>query len=447
MSESPQNLSQALIEAARRAGADAADALAICGTAVSVKTRDGALEQAERAEGTDVGLRVFVGQRQACVSTSDVRPDSLTTMAERAVAMARVAPADPHIGLADPAQLATGTLPDLDIFDPSGEPDTNTLQERALEAEAAARAVSGVSAVDETGAMYGERTMHLAASNGLSLGYRRSSHSLYATVISGEGTGMEIDHDGDSRVHASDMRSPAEIGTLAAERAVARSGARKPPTGQYPVIFDERVSSSLIAHLLGAINGQSISMGASWMRDKLGQQVLPTALSLVEDPLRPRIIGSRPFDGEGLPTQRRAIVEDGILTGWTLDLATARKLGMQSTANAMRGVTSPPSPGAGNVTLTQGSASRADLLRDVGTGLLITSMIGSTINPNTGDYSRGAAGMWIENGELQYPVNECTVAGNLVDMLRGLVPANDARPHLARVVPSLLVEGLTIAGA
>jgi len=257
---------------------------------------------------------------------------------------------------------------------------------------------------------------------------------------------MERDYCGESRVFQADLPSPEDIGRIAAERTVARAGARKPKTGAFPVLFDERVAVSLIGHLLGAINGSSIVRGASWARDLLGQQVLPAGLSLTENPHRARISGSRMFDGEGLPTQGRSVVKDGVLTGWTLDLSTGRKLGMESTANAARGTSSPPSPSISNVELTRGKQSRDQLLGDMGTGLLVTSMIGSAINPTTGDYSRGAAGFWIENGEIIHPVNECTIAGNLRDMLMSIVPANDARTHLSRVVPSLLVSGLTIAG-
>ena len=257
---------------------------------------------------------------------------------------------------------------------------------------------------------------------------------------------MERDYYGDGRIYIADLETPEYIGEMAAQRTIARAGARKPPTGAFPVLYDERVSASLMAHLLAAINGASIVRGASWLRDAMGEQILPKTMSLIEDPLRARTTSSRPFDGEGLPTARRAIIKDGILTGWTLDLATARKLGMQSTANAARGTSAPPSPSAGNIALTQGERSRADLLADMGTGLLVTSMIGSSINATTGDYSRGASGFWVENGEIRYPVNECTIAGNLRDMLATLIPANDARAHLSRVVPSLLVEGLTLAG-
>ena len=265
-------------------------------------------------------------------------------------------------------------------------------------------------------------------------------------AIAGTGADMERDHDGDGRIFQTDLRSAADIGRTAGERAVARVGARKPPTGAYPVLFDERIASTLIGHLLAATNGANIARGSSWLRDSLGKQVLPDGLNLIEDPLRPRTSGSRPFDAEGLPTQARTIVENGALTGWTLDLATGRKLGMASTGNAARGTSSPPSPSNWNVSLDQGSVSREDLIRDMGTGLLVTSMIGSTINPNTGDYSRGAAGLWVENGEITHAVNECTIAGNLADMLRNIVPANDARTHLSRVVPSLLVSGMTLAG-
>ena len=447
MTHSLDALTHALIDAARKAGADAADAIAVTGTSVSIDVRNGALEQAERSEGTDIGLRVFVGQRQANVSASDTRADTLREMAERAVAMAREVPEDPHIGLADPAQYAKDwDIDALQLSDPTAEPDPAALQQDAQQAEAAALAVTGVTNVSAASAAYGQRAIHIATSNGFSGGYARTDRAVSCVAIAGEGTGMERDYDGDTRIFQSDLRSPQDVGQSAGERAVARLGARKPKTGSYPVLFDERISSSLIGHLLAAINGSAIARGSSWLLDGLGQQVLPDTLSLIEDPHRVRVSASRPFDAEGLPTQRRAIVDRGVLTGWTLDLATGRKLGMPSTGNAARGTSAPPSPTVWNVTLTQGAATRADLLRDMGTGLLVTSMIGATINPNTGDYSRGAAGFWVEDGEIQYPVNECTIAGNLRDMLRRIIPANDARTHLSRVVPSLLIEGMTLAG-
>ena len=447
MAENLANMAKALIKAAKGAGADAADALVVEGQSVSIDVRAGALEQAERAEGIDLGLRVLIGQRQAIVSFSDANPDLFEGMAERAVAMAREAPEDPYIGLADPDQLAKDYDVDaLEMFDPSAAPSPAELQDDAMRCEAAALAVSGISQVSGCGAGYGAQKVHLEMSNGFSGGYRRSSRSTSCVAITGSGTEMERDYAGESRIFQADLPSPEEIGALAAERTIARAGARKPKTGAYPVVYDERISSGLIGHLLGAVNGASVARGSSWLRDKLGEQVLPKGMSIIENPHRVRISGSKPFDGEGLATARRMVVEDGILQGWTLDLASAKKLGMQSTANASRGTSSAPSPSIGNIELTAGSKSRAELLAEMGTGLLITSMIGSSINPTTGDYSRGASGFWVENGEIQYPVNECTVAGNLHEMLAGIEVANDGQTHLSRVVPSILVQGLILAG-
>ncbi|MDX2484337.1 MAG: TldD/PmbA family protein [Pseudodonghicola sp.] len=448
MTQSLEELCHAILTAARKAGAETADAIALSGGSVEVDIRAGTLEKAERSEGTDIGLRVLLGRRQANVSSSDTRPETLTEMAERAVAMARETPEDPYAGLADPDQLAQGwDAAALELDDPTPEPAPTELQADAQAAEAAALAIEGVSQVQAAGASYSRHAVHIAASNGFSGGYQRSGRSTSCVAIAGTGTGMERDYDGDSRTFQADLRSPVDIGQRAGERAVARLGARKPSTGQFPVLFDERIASSLIGHLLGATNGAAIARGSSWLKDDLGKLVLPEQLSVIENPHRPRIGGSRPFDAEGLPTRERAIVENGILTGWTLDLASARKLGMASTGNAARGVSSPPSPANWNISLTPGEASRADLIRDMGTGLLVTSLIGSTINPNTGDYSRGAAGLWIENGEIAYPVNECTIAGNLREMLLRIIPANDARAYLSRVVPSLLIEGMTLAGS
>jgi PmbA protein len=442
------DLAQALLAAARRAGAQSADALVIDSRSLSVDWRDGALEHVERAEGLDLGLRVFVGRRQACVAASDRSTATIDALAERAVAMAREAPEDPHAGLADPDQLsARRDARDLDLIDPSPEPDADWLARAAAAAEGAGLSVAGVSRSDGAGAGWGQRRMALAATNGFAGDYARSSISLSATMITGEGTAMDRDWSGEMRLHRADLPDPAEIGRRAGERAAARAGARKPQSGAFPVLYDERVAGGLIGHLMSAINGASVARGSSWLREAMGQPVLPAGLSLIEDPLRPRSTGARPFDAEGLPTAPRAWVQDGILTGWVLDLASARKLGMSPTGNASRGTAGPPSPSTGNLELTQGSASPADLMRQMGTGLLVTSMLGATINPTTGDYSRGASGFWIERGEIAYPVHEATIAGNLRDMLRTLVPANDARPWAGVRVPSLLVEGLTIAGA
>ncbi|RAP40034.1 modulator protein [Rhodovulum viride] len=448
MSDPIPSLTEALLDAARKAGAEAADALVTEGTSLSIDVRDGRLEQAERSEGIELGLRVLIGRRQACVSSSDSRPETLAEMAARAVAMAREAPEDATVGLADPAQLAARRDAEaLDLADPSPEPDPAALEDDARRAEAAARAVPGVAQVQSASAGYGHRRMLMAASNGFSGGYARTSRSVSCIAISGEGSGMERDWHSEMRTFQAELPAPDDIGRIAGERAAALAGARRPRTGAYPVLFDERISASLIGHLLSAINGGAIVRGGSWARELLGREVLPTALSLIEDPHRPRIAGSRPFDAEGLPTMRRALVENGVLTGWVLDLGSARKLGLESTGNAVRSVSAPPSPAAGNVTLTPGEVGREALIAEMGTGLLVTSLIGSTINPTTGDYSRGASGFWVENGQIAYPVNECTIAGKLPEMLRRLRPANDARDHLSRRVPSLLVEGMTLAGA
>lgn len=448
MSQPLDTLTKSLLQAATKAGADSAEAKAVQATSLSVDVRGGALEQAERSEGIDIGLRVFVGQRAAVVSASDISARTIDEMAVRAVAMAREAPEDPYAGLAAPEQLAQSwDIDALELYDPTPEPSPEMLQEDAARAEAAALAIKGVTQVQSASAGYGAQEVFTAMTNGFEGGFSRTDRGLSCVAIAGTGTGMERDYDGDGRIFQSDMRSAEDIGQSAGNRAVERLDARKPPTGAYPVLFDERISSSLIGHLLSAVSGGAVARGASFLRDAMGQAVLPDHLSLIEDPHRPRTSGSRPFDAEGLATRKRLIVENGILQGWTLDLANARKLGMDPTANAARSTSSGPGPTNWNVALTQGEQTRAELIRDMGTGLLVTSMIGSTINPNTGDYSRGAAGFWVENGEITHTINECTIAGNLRDMLRVMIPANDARTHLSRVVPSLLVEGMTLAGA
>lgn len=448
MTQSLHDLTHALLAAALKAGADSADSIAVSGNSQSIEVLNGKLEHAERSEGVDLGLRVLIGQRQASVSASDLRPETLQVMAERAVAMAKEAPEDPYCGLADPDQLATNWDVDaLEMFDPSAAPSSADLQADALEAEAAAAAVAGVTQVDSAGAGYSHSSIHLAATNGFSGGYARTSRSTSCVAITGEGLNMERDYCGEGRTFQSDLPAAAEIGRLAGERTIARANPKRPPTGAFPVLFDERISSGLIGHLVGAINGAAIARGSSWLKDAMGEMVLPEHLSLIEDPYRPRTSGAKPFDAEGLATRKRALIENGVLQGWTLDLATARRLGLESTANAARGTSAPPSPAAGNLCLTQGDESRDDLIALMGTGLIVTSMIGSSINPNTGDYSRGASGFWVENGVITGPVNECTIAGNLREMLASIRPANDGRAHLSRVVPSLLIEGLTIAGA
>lgn len=440
-------LADELLAAALRHGAQAADVVVTSDASLSIDVRHGTLEQAERAEGMELGLRVIIGKRQACVASSDARPETFARMAERAVAMAQAAPEDPYIGLAAPEMVAQDRSAEgLEVADTQDEPAAATLSEMALRTESAARGIEGVSEVEHASASYHRRSAWLTATNGFAGGYVRTETSLSCVAISGEALGMERDWYGEGRVFRADLPPPEEIGRIAGERAAARAGARKPPTGAFPVLYDERVAGSLVGHLVQAANGSSIVRGVSWLRDALGEQVLPRGVSLLEDPRRPRAANSRMFDAEGLPTRTRAVVEDGVLTGWTLDLASARKLGMESTASAARSPSGPPSPIVTNLDLTQGTESRDDLLAAMGTGLLVTSMIGSSINATTGDYSRGASGFWVENGRITYPVNECTVAGNLREMLLTIRPANDARSWLSRRIPSLLVDGMTLAG-
>jgi PmbA protein len=442
-----EDLARMLVDAARAAGADSADAIALGVEDIAIGVRGGALEEAGRAESLDFGLRALVGRRQACVSASDARPDTLRTLAERAVAMAREAPEDPYCGLLDPAELGAPVDPlSLELEDAAAPPSPDALQKLALEAEAAARDVAGVSQVDSVSAGWQRGAVALAASNGFAGSYERTTSSVSVSAIAGEGLGMEGDYDYASRRRAADLPPPAEIGRRAGERAVARLNPRKPQTGAVPVIFDRRVSPSLIGHVLSAANGSSVARGASWLSGRMGARILPEWASLIENPLLPRGPASRPFDGEGVAARRAALIEDGVLVRWLLDAATARQLGLATTGNARRGASSPPSPGSSNMRLTPGVATRADLIGSVKRGFLVTAMMGSSVNPTTGAYSRGASGFWIENGEIAWPVAEATIAGSLPEFLLRMTPADDPDPHVATSVPSLLVEGLVVAG-
>jgi PmbA protein len=359
--------------------------------------------------------------------------------------MAREAPEDPWCGLADPSELdAPSDASGLDLEDPAGPPAPEAMEQAALAAEAAALAVPGVTQSEQAGASWGRDRITLAASNGFAGDYGRTRSGLYASVIAGEGLSRERDYSGESRTYLSDLPLPGQIGAKAGRRAVERLSPRKPPTGHFPVLYDERVAGSLIGHVLGAINGASIARGSSWLRNAMQTRILPAGFDVIEDPLIRRGPASRPFDAEGIAARRRTLIGDGVLRSWVLDLATARQLKQKTTGNARRGAGSPPSPGTSNIRVTQGRASRDDLIRQMGTGLLITSMIGSSINPTTGAYSRGASGFWVDGGEIAFPVNEVTVAGSLPEKVRSLIPANDADPHRSVSAPSLLVEGLTI---
>ena len=441
-------VAQKLLDRAKSMGADEADVIATKGQSINVDVRNGALENADRSEGAEVGLRVLVSKRQAIVSSSDISDATLELMVERAIAMAKDAPPDKYAGLARINQLAKQRdLSELEICDPASEPSPTKLQEKAEIAEASALEVGGVSQVSGASASYGKYSVFMAASNGFTANYDRSSNSVSCVAIAGEGLNMERDYDADTRVYQSDLRPSDEIGRTAGLRAVERVNPRRPATGSYPVIYDERISSGLVGHFLSAINGAAITRGSSWLKDSLGKQVLPSTCKLVENPHRLRAGASRLFDSEGLATKKREILSKGVLNGWTLDLASARKLGMKPTANASRNVSSNPSPTNWNIELSSPEDYCDNLLSEMGNGLLITSLIGSTINPNTGDYSRGVSGFWVENGQICYPVSEITIAGNLKDMLKKIILGNDAQQHLSYVVPSILVEEMTLAGS
>jgi PmbA protein len=438
------DLAEQLVSAAKRAGADAADAIAVRSVSLSVEVREGNVEDSERAEGDDVGLRVLCGRRQAVVSTNDISHDGVATLAERAVAMARVAPDDPFAGLADPAMLAR-EIPDLDLVDPD-LPTVAALEQAARAAESAALAVQGVSKSGGASASAGIGGIVLVTSHGFHGAYVGSRHGISMTAIAGEGTGMERDYDFSSALHASDLDPPERVGRTAAERAIARLNPRKVPTCKVPVVFDRRVASSLIGHLAGAANGASVARKTSFLRDKRGERLFAPGIRVVDDPLRRRGLRSRPFDAEGVAGKPLAIVEDGVLQSWFLDSATARELGLTSTGHAQRGVSSTPSPGATNLHLEAGALTPDALIADIKDGFYVTDLIGSGANLITGDYSRGASGYWIENGKCSYAVSEVTIAGHLFDLFRTLTPANDLEFRFGTNAPTVRVEGLTVAG-
>lgn len=411
---------------------------------LSVEVRNGAVEESARAESDDLGLRVLVGHRQAVVSTNDARPDALDSLAERAVAMARAAPEDPHAGLPDPSLLAR-EFPDLDLLDPE-LPSVQRLEEIARAAEAAALAVPGVTKSGGAAASAGIGGIVLANSLGFRGAYLGSRHSLSMEAIAGEGTGMERDYDFSSALHASDLDRAEQIGRSAGERAVRRLNPRKTATHRLPVVFDARAAGSLVGHLAGAINGSAIARGTSFLARKKDARVFREGIRVVDDARRPRGLRSRPFDAEGVATSRLVVVEDGILRSWLLDCASARELGLQTTGHAQRSVSAAPSPAATNLYLEAGNIGRDRLIAEVEEGLYVTDLIGSGANLVTGDYSRGASGFWIERGELTFPVSEVTIAGHLDDIFRSLVPADDLSFRYAVNAPTVRVEGLTIAG-
>ncbi|MGH7087824.1 MAG: TldD/PmbA family protein [Stellaceae bacterium] len=434
-----------LVARAQRAGADAADAVLFEGMSLAHAQRLGRIEKLERSESFDVGLRVFIGKRQATVSSNERDPARIDELVERAVAMVRAVPEDPYCGLA-PAELLAKQWPDLDLLDPI-EPAPEALIARAAAAEDAARAVPGITNSEGAEASWSRSRLALVASNGFSGVHGGTGHSVSAAVLAGEGTQMERDYDFTSAVHAGDLEEASLVGRRAGERAVKRLKPRKVPTAKVPILFDPRVAGSILRHLISAITGPSVTRGTSFLKDKLGKQILPRGVSVIDDPHRRRGLRSRPFDGEGAATRRRAIVSDGVLETWILDCASARQLGLQSTGHASRGAGGPPGPSPSNLWLEPGTVTREALISDIQSGFYVAELMGMGVNGVTGDYSRGAAGFWIEKGALAYPVSEITIAGNLKDIFQNLTPAKDLKFRTGIDAPTIRIDGMTVAGA
>jgi PmbA protein len=440
-----ENLLNDVVTAALRAGADAAEAVGAERRSLSINVREGELEEVEREESRDLGLRVFIGGRQATVSGSDISAEARAKLVERAVAMARLAPEDPYAGLADPAFLAKPTGLDLDLYDPT-EPSAEALEERARLAEAAARAVPKVTNSDGASGSWSSSRWVMVTSSGFSGVHRASGFSIGASAIAGDEGGMETGHDGRSVRWQEDLPAPESLGTEAGKRAAGRLGARKIASTTAPVIFENRLAISLIGPLIGAISGPSIARGTSFLKDKLNQQLFAKGVVVRDDPHVRRGLGSSPFDDEGVRNQARNLIDDGVLTTWLLNSSSAKQLGLTTTGHASRGLAGPPGVSTSNLTLRPGSRDLAGLMADAKAGLLVTSMFGPSLNGNTGDWSVGCSGFWFEDGEITYPVNEITVAGNLIDIYGRLVPGSDLEIRSSANSPSILVDALAIAG-
>lgn len=434
-----------IVRRAVAAGADAADAVFAADAATEVSVRLGKLEDVGRSEAEELGLRVFVGQRSASVSTTDLSADALAALAERAVAMAREAPEDRWAGLAPQERLMHGAPPLLDLAD-AGEVSPEQLRAAAQEAEEAARAVPGVSNSEGGGASASQSVWALATSHGFAGAYRTTGYGVSASVIAGTGAGMQRDYDFHSARHRDRLDAPADIGRRAGERAVARLDPGKVASGAMPVVFDPRVGAGLIGHLTGAIAGAAIARKTSFLLDALGTRVFAPGICVRDDPHRPHGLRSRPFDGEGLPVSPVAIVEDGMLETWLLDSASARQLGLEPTGHAARGVGGAPGVTTSNLYMEAGKVPVATLIGDIARGVYVTELIGQGVNPVTGDYSRGASGFLIEDGEITRPVAEFTIAGNLIAMFKELTPANDLAFRYGINAPTVRIDGMTVAG-
>ena len=444
-SSAAQERAAALIDLARKAGANAADAIYSGSSSEGVQVRLGKLEDIERSESEHLDLRVFVGRRSASIGSSDLSDAALAELAGRAVDMARAAPEDQYAGLAPEELLHRKSLTELDLED-SAEPSPQDLLARALAAEDAARAVAGVTNSEGGSASLARRVMALVTSHGFAGAYGGTSHGISAVVIAGESDSMQRDYGYRSARHLADLPAPEEIGQMAGDRAIARLKPGRLKSGLLPVVFDPRVGGSLIGHLAGAISGNAIARRASFLLDRDGAQLFRADVTIVDDPLRQRGLSSRPFDGEGLAVARRELVSGGRLTGWLMDSSAARQLGGTPTGHAVRGAGGSPGVGTSNLHLAAGTVTPDELMADIADGVYVNELIGHGVNGVTGDYSRGASGFRIVNGKIAGPVAEFTVAGNLIDMFAALTPANDLEWHRGVNVPTIRIDGLTIAG-
>ena len=443
MSKQLADMLDALLECARKAGAEHADATAHRSNSLQETVRLGKLESIERSESGSLGLRVLIGKRQASVASGKLDANDFPMLAERAVAMARLAPEDAWCGLAEASRPANGI--DLELDD-GYEADESLLHERAQETEETAMASKGVTNSEGATAGWSRGSLAFANSEGFSGGYRVSSHQIVCVVVAEKDGVKERDYAYSATRHFKDLDAPDAVGREAAERVLARMGARKPQGAQLPVVFDERVASSLLQHFAQAISGASVARGVSFLDKHLDKPVFHESIDILDDPLRPRGLASRPFDDEGVTGGRLLLIEDGVLKSWLLDGASGRQLGFASTGHASRNAAEPSSPSSSNLHMLPGKVNKDELIADIAQGLYVTELIGMGVNPVTGDYSRGAAGFWIENGKIAYPVNEVTVAGNLKDMFAHVTPADDLRFRSSTNAPSLRIEGMTIAG-
>ena len=435
-----------IVTRATRTGADAADAVFAADASTDVAVRLGALEDVGRSESEELGLRVFVGKRSASVSTSDLSGDAVTALVERAVAMAREAPEDRWAGLAPQERLMHGAPPLLDLDDGDGVPSA-ILREWAQAAEDAARAVPGVSNSEGGGASAARSVWALATSHGFADAYAGTSYSISASVLAGDvANGMQRDYAHHAARKRAHLESPEAIGQRAGERVVARVNPGRLSSGSMPVVLDPRVGSSLLGHLVGSISGQAIARRTSFLLDALGTQVFAPGVTICDDPHRPHGLRSRPFDGEGLPVSPVQIVVDGMLETWLLDSASARQLGLEPTGHAARGIGGSPGASPSNLYMEAGDLPVETLIGDIADGVYVTELIGQGVNSITGDYSRGATGFRIVGGAIAGPVAEFTIAGNLKQMFAELTPANDLEFRYGINVPTLRIDGMTIAG-